>query len=238
MSSGVISVNSPIRTTVRASSSTVRYASFWRTSTERSGSISSRAVARRMVPSRCTVPALSTSPRGSVNAYSDFITCAGLLLLDLEALVAQGDALDGDLVGVRLQAHARVLLGPRVDDGVRHDGVELVVHHRDGAVLAGFLELAVDDQLAPVPQRLVLIDAALELDVAPLGVAHRLDHIGAPGGQRPLDLGDFALGVEARRLLEEPCRLGAADREGEPNWDVCFLVIGRHPGLSFLLGTD
>src|SRR3954454_5412914 len=234
MSSAVISVNSPIRTTVRASSSTVRYASFWRTSTERSGSISSRAVARRMTPSRWTPPALSTSPRGSVNAYSDFISCAPILLLDLEALVAERDALDGDLVGVRLQAHARVLLRPRVDDRVGHDGIELVVHHRDGAVLASVLELAVDDHLAPVPQRLVLIDAALELDVTPLGVAHRLDHVGAPIGQRPLDLGDLALGVESRRLLEEPCRLGAADREGEPNRDVCFLVVGRHPGRSFL----
>src|SRR5690349_10934955 len=139
MSSGVISVNSPIRNTVRASSRTVRYASFSRTSTDRSGSISSRAVASRMVPSRCTVPAESTSPLGSVNAYSDVITCAPSLLrlprlLDLESLVAERDALDGDLVGVRLQAHARVLLGPRVDDRVRHHGVELVVHHRDGAV--------------------------------------------------------------------------------------------------------
>ena len=50
----------------------MRYASFWRTSTDRSGSISSRAVASRIVPSRCTVPALSTSPRGRVKAYSDF----------------------------------------------------------------------------------------------------------------------------------------------------------------------
>src|SRR3954464_6877510 len=223
-----------MRVTVRASSSTVRYASFWRTSTDRSGSISSRAVARRMVPSRCTSPVESTSPRGSVNAYSDFT----VPLLDLEALVAERDALDGDLVGVRLQAHARVLLRPRVDDRVGHDGVELVVHHRDGAVLAGVLELAVDDQLAPVPQRLVVVDAALELDVAPLGVAHRLDHVGAPVGQRPLDLGDLALGVKARRLLEEPRRLGTADLQGEPNWDMCFLVIGRHPGRSFLLGVD
>src|SRR3954452_17381715 len=223
-----------MRTTVRASSSTVRYASFWRTSTDRSGSISSRAVARRMGASRCTSPVESTSPRGSVNAYSDFT----VPLLDLEALVAERDALDGDLVGVRLQAHARVLLRPSVDDRVGHDGVELVVHHRDGAVLAGVLELAVDDQLAPVPQRLVVVDAALELDVAPLGVAHRLDHVGAPVGQRPLDLGDLALGVESRRLLEEPCRLGAADLELEPNWDVCFLVVGRHTGRSFLSVTD
>src|SRR3954451_3773152 len=105
--SGVISVWSPIRVIVRASRSTERWASFWRTSTCRSGSISSRAVARRIVPSRCTWPSASTKPRGRVNAYSDF-TAPGLL--DLEAFVAEGDALDGDLVRVRLQAHARVLL--------------------------------------------------------------------------------------------------------------------------------
>src|SRR6185437_9497457 len=194
--------------------------------------------ASRIVPSRCTVPSLSTRPFGRVNAYSDFMTCACRLLLDLEALVTERDALDGDLVGVRLEAHARVLLGPGVDDRVRHDGVQLVVHHRDGAVLAGFLELAVDDQLAPVPQRLVLIDAALELDVAPLRVAHRLDQVGAPVGERPLDLGHLALGVEAGGLLEEARRLGTADLEGEPNWDVCFLVIGRHAGRSFRLELD
>src|SRR4051795_3186052 len=159
-------------------------------------------------------------------------------LLDLEALVAERDALDRDLVGVGLEPDARVLLGPRVDDRVGHHGRALVVEHRHLAVLAGVLELAVDDHLAPLPERLVLVDAALELDVAPLGVAHRLDHVGAPVGERPLDLGDLALGVEPRGLLEEPGRLGAADLQGEPNWDVCFLVIGRHTGRSFLSVTD
>src|SRR3954451_12482769 len=106
-SSGEISVNSPIRVTVRAINRTERYASFWRTSALRSGSISSRAVANRIVPSRCTVPALSTSPRGRVNAYSDFISGPALRLLDLEALVAERDALDGHLVGVGLQRDAR-----------------------------------------------------------------------------------------------------------------------------------
>ena len=99
-------MNSPIRVTVRASSRTDRYASFWRTSIDRSGSISSRAVASRIVPSRCTVPALSTSPRGRVKAYSDFTS-----LLDLEALVAERDALHGHFVRVGLEADARVLLG-------------------------------------------------------------------------------------------------------------------------------
>src|SRR6201991_3016642 len=234
-----MSVNSPIRVTVRDSSSTDRYASFWRTSALRSGSISSRAVASRIVPSRCTLPSLSTSPRGRVNANSDFMTCpTRSSLLDLEALVAEGDALHRDLVGVGLEADARVLLGPRVDDRVRDDGRAHVVEHRDRAVLTGVLELPVDDHLAPVPERLVLVDAALEPDVAPLGVAHRLDHVGLAVRHRPLDLGDLALGVEARGLLEEPGGLSAADLQGEPNWDVCFLIVSRHPGRSFRLELD
>src|SRR3954451_2406874 len=229
--SGVISVNSPIRVTVRASSSTERYASFWRTSTLRSGSISSRAVARCIVPSRGTVPALSTSPRGRVKAYSDFTW-----LLDLEALVAERDALHGHFVGIGLQTDARVLLGPGVDDRVRDDGRAHVVEHRDRAVLAGFLELPVDDHLAPLPERLVLVDAALELDVAPLGVAHRLDQVDLAVGQGALDLGDLALGVEARGLLEEPCGFGAADLQGEPDRDVCFLVVGGHSAVLSVEG--
>src|SRR3954464_13955927 len=206
---------------------TARYASFCRTSADRSGSISSRAVARRIVPSRCTLPSLSTSPRGRVNAYSDFSGVSGKpwLLLDLEALVAERDALHGHLVGVRLQAHARVLLRPGVDDRVRDHGLAHVVEHRDLAVLARVLELPVDDHLAPLPERLVLVDAALELDVAPLRVAHDLDHVGLAVGQRPLDLGRLGLGVEARPLLEEARGLGAADLQGEPDWDVRFLVV-------------
>src|SRR4051794_35977104 len=219
-----------IRVTVRASSRTDRYASFWRTSADRSGSISSRAVASRIVPSRCTLPSLSTSPRGRLNAYSDFSGVSGkpwLLLLDREALVAERDALHGHLVRVGLEADARVLLRPGVDDRVRDHGLAHVVEHRDLAVLARVLELPVDDHLAPLPERLVLVDAALELDVAPLRVAHDLDHVGLAVGQRPLDLGRLGLGVEARRLLEEARGLRAADLQGEPDWDVRFLVVLR-----------
>src|SRR6185437_13227597 len=59
-SSGVIAVWSPIRMITRESRSTLRYASFSRTAGSRSGSSSSRAVARRMTPSRCTAPDGST----------------------------------------------------------------------------------------------------------------------------------------------------------------------------------
>src|ERR1700749_1948513 len=115
-----------MRVTVRDSSSRARYASLARTSAERSGSISSRAVASRIVPSRCTLPSLSTSPRGRVNAYSDFSGVSGklwLLLRDVEALVAERDALHGHLVRVGLEADARVLLRPGVDDRGRDHGL-------------------------------------------------------------------------------------------------------------------
>src|SRR5688500_15985259 len=110
------------------------------------------------------------------------------LLLDLEALVTERDALDSDLVGVRLEAHARVLLGPGVADRAGDDRRAHVVEHRDRAVLARFLELAVNDHLAPRPQGLVLVDAALELDVGPLRVAHGLDDVRPAVSRRALDL--------------------------------------------------
>jgi hypothetical protein len=63
-------VETPSRDTVRASSRTESYASLRRPSGSRSGSISSRAVARRIVPSVCTPPASSVRPRGRVNGIS------------------------------------------------------------------------------------------------------------------------------------------------------------------------
>ena len=57
-----MSVIVPIRVTTRASSTTVRYAGFSRTRSSRSGTSSSRAVASRITPSRCTVPAAVDVP--------------------------------------------------------------------------------------------------------------------------------------------------------------------------------
>src|SRR5437016_13970619 len=109
MVSGVTSFVSPIRVTTRDRRSTERYASFCRTLASRSGSISSRAVARRIVPSRWTVPAVSTSPRGSVKAYSVFIV---LRLRPRQPLVADLDLLEGHLVRRRIEGPAAVLDRP------------------------------------------------------------------------------------------------------------------------------
>src|SRR5688572_18831840 len=110
-----------MRVMTRASSRTARYASLWRTAASRSGSISSRAVARRMVPSRCTLPWPSTYPRGSVNVNSVLIARSRPPLHPLEALVAEGDALDRDLVRAGVHRRARVLGGPGLLDRVRRD---------------------------------------------------------------------------------------------------------------------
>src|SRR5262245_14066341 len=141
-----MSVMSPIRVTVRASSSTLRYAWFWRTSTSRRGSISSRAVARRIVPSRCTSPFLSTRPLGSVNAISVRIAYHPQLtqqrgLPVVVALFQRGD-LDGDLlnaVAVRRQ-RGRVDLDKGVEEA-RARGAALRTFFGDSDVqVVGILE--------------------------------------------------------------------------------------------------
>ena len=96
---------------VRASSRTVRYASFWRTSADpqRLDLVAGRRQPHRALAVHAAVAV--DEPSGSVNAYSDFMPCVSdSSSLDLEALVAERDALDGHLVGVGLQADARVLL--------------------------------------------------------------------------------------------------------------------------------
>src|SRR5215207_8075917 len=113
---GVTSSTSPRRVITRESRSTVRYASFWRTSVLRRGSISSRAVARRIVPSRWTLPVASTYPRGRVNAYSVLIgVClpfAHLPLHPLEALVADLQLLERNVVRRGVEGRCGVLDRP------------------------------------------------------------------------------------------------------------------------------
>ncbi|CAM5721631.1 hypothetical protein SVIOM342S_06876 [Streptomyces violaceorubidus] len=67
----------PSRVMTRPSSTTDRYAGFSCTRTSRSGISSSRAVDRRITPSRCTVPDSSTYPRGSSKGNSVCNCCLG-----------------------------------------------------------------------------------------------------------------------------------------------------------------
>src|SRR6478609_6393888 len=144
--------NVPSRTMTRDRSRTVRYASFSRTRGSRWGMISSRAVARRMTPSRWTVPDPSTKPRGSTNAYSvrrasdafvpmrsspssgrsAAVTC---LALD-ERLAGQGRLLDLDAAG-RGAALGEADLGHhRVGEVVAKDLLADGVHEDHRAVAA------------------------------------------------------------------------------------------------------
>src|SRR3954451_9190767 len=209
-----------MRVITRASSSTARYASLRRTSASRSGSISSRAVARRMVPSRCTVPEASTYPRGSVNATSVLMCApAAIALHPLEALVADRHRLHRHLVRAGVHRRARVLGRPRLHQRVRGDRRPVVVDQLQRAVGArgvGALRL---DLVAPLPQALVDIDPALELDVRPLDVARDLDDVRVAVGVDLLLLDDLLLGVQAGHLAELPDRLATADLQPE--------VVGR-----------
>src|SRR3954454_3320316 len=205
-----------MRVITRASSSTARYASLRRTSASRSGSISSAAVARRMVPSRCTLPAASTYPRGSVNATSVLMYApAAIALHPLEALVADGHRLHGHLVGAGVHRRARVLGRPRLHERVGGDRRAVVVDQLERAVGARGVGTLGLDLVAPLPQALVDVDPALELDVRPLHVARDLhDHREAVGVDL-LVLDDLVLGVQARALAELARGLLAAHREAE-----------------------
>src|SRR5438067_220672 len=157
---------SPSRVITRASSSTVRYASFWRTLASRSGSISSRAVARRMVPSLWTAPCASTKPRGSVKANSVFTSGSRRQppLHQLEPFVGDLDLLDRDLVRARVRRPVVERDRPALLERERRDHAALVVVQRDRPVAADgrVLDALVDDLLPPVPQGLVPVDAARE----------------------------------------------------------------------------
>jgi hypothetical protein len=67
---GCTSVITPSRVITRLSRTTVRYGGFSQTRSSRSGTNSSRAVARRITPDRCTAPVPSTYPRGNSNGNS------------------------------------------------------------------------------------------------------------------------------------------------------------------------
>src|SRR5450432_3025472 len=91
-----------------------------------------------------------------------------------EALVADLDLLDGDLVAARVQGGARVLDGPPLIEAPGRDRRAAVVDQRDAAVGARLVGTLLDDLLAPLPDVEGLVDAALERDVRPLDLARHL----------------------------------------------------------------
>src|SRR5579884_2197482 len=102
----------------------------------------------------------------------------------LQALVGDLDRLDDHLVTARVHTRSFPLAGPPVLEVVADHLGSLVVVSDDRAILPGALDVPVQYLLAPVPEALVVDDAALQDNVAPLGVTGDLDH---------LDLAIFAL---------------------------------------------
>src|SRR5664279_615832 len=165
----LIAVRVPRRVITRDRSRTVRYASFSRTRGSRWGRISSRAVARRMTPSRWTVPASSTKPRGRANANSvrsaprpgisstgrDGLS-TGLTSDPLELFADDADLFHQHLVGARLEGAHGHLRHPAVGEVVAGDLAALVVVEDDRAVLASGGHLALVHGVVPVPKRCLL----------------------------------------------------------------------------------
>src|SRR3954447_26987599 len=179
MTSGVISVTSPMRVTVRDSSRTERYASLRRTSGSRSGSISSRAVASRIAPSRWTPPSSSRSPRGSVKGISVRMDVQrppsaprlldrareAALAVELRLRVVDRDRLRQDVRAAGREA--RGLVRGRVR-GLEQPGLHRVAlgvarHQRDVLDRARARAL-LRDLGDPVVELALLVDAAAERD--------------------------------------------------------------------------
>src|SRR5690554_299548 len=114
----------PSSVTTRARTMTVRNGSSGPlTRASRNGSISSLAVASRIVPRRCSVPSESTNPFGRVKLNSvcnaigvDYLLPAkllsGLLGRPLELLVGDRQLLDHDVVAAGVEVGGRPPRGP------------------------------------------------------------------------------------------------------------------------------
>src|SRR3954454_12953634 len=100
---------------------TIRYASFCCTRESRSGRISSAAVAIRMVPVRCRVPASSTYPTGSTNSLSVWNISGPLHLLAGELAAGDVDLVAAaDQVGFGDLGRPGVVEVPPCDLGAGH----------------------------------------------------------------------------------------------------------------------
>src|SRR5579884_1357416 len=164
-SAGLISVTDPMRMTVRASRRTLRYAPLARVLGSRSGSISSRAVARRIVPFRCVSPWSSTYPTGNVKLIS---VCMHLSLDEVDVLGVHPHRLGQERVRVRVYSRGRVAQDrglverPGLEDGaVEVQVVDLAVLLGVGVRPALFVGV-----LEPLEQHALVVDRAFDPPVA------------------------------------------------------------------------
>src|SRR5690349_7417507 len=120
----------------------------------------------------------------------------------LVAFVCDLQLLDGDLVVARVGAGSSQLAWPGVNEVPAGDLGAVLAVHDDRAILAGVVDLALPDHLAPLPHIHRVGDAALERDIVPLHPpGHLLDDeltFRAAG----LVLDDLVLAAQARALAE------------------------------------
>src|SRR5262249_2955416 len=221
----------PSVVTVRSSSRTVRYAGFCRDRLSAWVTISSRAVARRITPSRCTWPWSSTKPRGSTNGYSvrsPLLVCGATAVIPglphgcrdgsrrhpLQVLADDGDRLHQHLGRTGLERADLQLRRPGVHQVVPGHRLAVVVVHDQRAGLAGRHDVAVEHRLVPAPQFHALVLAALEDDRGRLvGAGELLEDDPLVRGLQELDR--LHLGGDTAELGERR-DLVAVDGDGEP----------------------
>src|SRR3954453_13525768 len=154
----------------RASTRIVRYGSSGPvTRWSRSGSISSRAVARRIVPARCRTPSPSMYPLGNVKVYSVCSPAIEVSSRPDEQLVLHGALFDHQLIGRGVQIRSSDFARPHVGQVEAVDlFLDAVVDH-DRTVLVRRLLFRFEDRVEPLHQVERLRETALERDVAVLG---------------------------------------------------------------------
>src|SRR5688500_10711320 len=116
-----------------------------------------------MTPSRCRLPCASTNPNGSLNSYS--VCSMDRTSRALDALAAQGQALDRDVLGRRVQGRSLPLARPGVVEVPLHDVPAVVVLHDDRAVAPVDRQLPVENALVPLVELVGVGQAPLQRDV-------------------------------------------------------------------------
>src|SRR6516165_4167434 len=211
----------------RARRITARYPVLALTRGSCSGATSSLAVASRIVPSLCRLPSVSTYPRGSVNGNS-------VRSLDtFQTFVRDLQRIDRHLIGRRVEPRAGPLGRPAVGKCPLGRFFAFVVEKDDLAVLARILDLAVDDHGPPLPEILVLSDAALQRDV---GEFLQAGELAKPGRLVAVTIVDrVGSGIEPGHFAEP--RFGDAvdlHFEPEPAVGVGWARTNSHARISSL----
>src|SRR5262245_20124708 len=156
-------------------------------------------------------------------------TASAALAVDGQALVADLEGFDGDLVGRRVQRGTGQLARPAAPEVPAQDFPHALVHQDDGPVGAPDRSVHRGDE--PVPEREVAGDAALQDDVRELREARDLPHRASLAAVAILDHGDFGAqpGNLPERAAHRPAVVAdALDHDLEQVRRVGIVAVNRH----------